>query len=130
VKAERAIQTIKRGLRLTAAELGGDWEERLPYVLLNLRACESSSSGFTPAYLNYGRELIMPHEALHNVPSHTPMNHDEFSALLLEDLHSAHEATRANYRNAQIRQKRDYDAKAKGDTIVVGEWAARKYARP
>ncbi len=121
-KAERAIQQIKRGLRLASASFGGDWEERLPFVLLNLRTCESSSSGFTPAYLTYGRELVMPHEALHNVPSHTPINHDEFSLQLLENLHSAHQASRTNYNQAQIRQKRHYDARAQGDAIVVGEW--------
>lgn len=128
-KAERAIQQLKRGIRLAAAEYDVDWEEQLPYVLMNVRSAISSSSGFTPAFLTYGRELVMPHESLHAIPSHTPLDINDFSRQLLEDLHTAHEVARTNYQMAQIRQKRNYDASSYAEAIKVGEWVLLRRQR-
>ena len=39
-----------------------DWEDRLPYILFAMRSAKSDATGFSPAYLMFGRELRFPHD--------------------------------------------------------------------
>jgi hypothetical protein len=62
-RAERMVQTVLNGLRKALAESdapSNTWDTRLSEVLLAYRASKHNSTGFSPALLTYGRELLLP----------------------------------------------------------------------
>ena len=61
-KAERSIGTVKRLLRAMIDELGRGWPELLQGVLFSVRSAVNRSSGYTPHYILFGREMCFPNE--------------------------------------------------------------------
>jgi thymidylate kinase len=62
-RAERTVQTILTCLRKALGEPGAnacDWDSRLSEILLAIRASQHTASGYSPALLTYGRELLLP----------------------------------------------------------------------
>ena len=57
---ERFHQTLKSLLRSYCTELGGDWEEGLPWLLLAAREVVQESTGFSPNYLVFGHKVRGP----------------------------------------------------------------------
>jgi hypothetical protein len=61
------VQTILKFLKKGLTEPGmdtSDWDTRLSEILLGYRASNHSSTGFSPALLTYGRELLLPAQLL------------------------------------------------------------------
>jgi transposase InsO family protein len=62
-RAERMVQTVLNALRKALAEPGrstSSWDTRLSEILLAYRASRHNSTGYSPALLTYGRELLLP----------------------------------------------------------------------
>lgn len=121
-KVERSIQQIKAGLRSYLAEKGGDWESHVNPVLLNIRTVESASSGFTPAMLTFGRELLLPYESMANLTGNSESSPHEFMVKLRDHLQVIHAQARLSYGKAQRQQKRYFDTKVHGNRFNVGDW--------
>ena len=96
-----------------------DWEIKLPDVLLAHRISVSSTSGFSPFYLLYGRRPRMPMTKLLSA------RHSNYFGSRLDTLASTLKQARANTaRNrAQVRERIQSRANAKqvkiGDSVVV-----------
>ena len=59
---ERSIGTVKQLLRAMIDELGRGWPELLQGVLLFVRSAVNRSSGYTPHYIFFRREMCFPNE--------------------------------------------------------------------
>jgi hypothetical protein len=59
-QAEAAVKTILHGLQKTVGDNPHAWDEKLPLVLLGLRSAVHSTTGFSPFYVNTGRNPILP----------------------------------------------------------------------
>ena len=59
-QAEAAVKTILHGLQKTVGENPHSWDEKLPLVLLGLRSAVHSTTGFSPFYVNTGRNPVLP----------------------------------------------------------------------
>lgn len=57
---ERFHQTLKSLLRSYCVELGSDWEEGLPWLLLGVREVIQESTGYSPNDLVFGHEVRGP----------------------------------------------------------------------
>ena len=57
---ERFHQTLKSLLRSYCTELGCDWEEGLPWLLLAAREVVQESTGFSPNDLVFGHKVRGP----------------------------------------------------------------------
>ena len=58
---ERAVQTVKRGLRKFAEEEEKkDWDLELPWLLMGYRFSSQESLGVSPYYILYGRQPVLP----------------------------------------------------------------------
>ena len=58
---ERAVQTIKRGLRkFVEEEEKRDWDLELPWILMGYRFSSQESLGVSPYYVLHGRQPILP----------------------------------------------------------------------
>jgi transposase InsO family protein len=46
----------------------GCWLDELPIVLWSLRTTPNRSTGYTPFFLVYGAEVVLPTDVIHNAP--------------------------------------------------------------
>src|SRR3954447_21349052 len=59
---------IKSHLEAPLCRVAGAWAEELPSVLWSLRTTPNRSTGFTPFFLVYGAEAVLPSDILHDSP--------------------------------------------------------------
>lgn len=58
--AEAVVKNILHALQRTVGEHPESWDQHLPFVLLGQRSAQHTSTGFSPAFITYGREAILP----------------------------------------------------------------------
>ena len=61
-KANGGIEGNHNDMRNALAKMDGPWKDNLPAVLFAQRTSVKSSTGFTPYYLLFGEEAILPLE--------------------------------------------------------------------
>ena len=66
---ERFNQTLERLLSHYVADHQRDWDVQLPATLMAYRATPQSSTGYTPAYLLFGKELCLPQDIAYGLPA-------------------------------------------------------------
>ncbi|CAF1037634.1 unnamed protein product [Didymodactylos carnosus] len=103
------------------------WNIRLAQLALAIRAAISESTGQTPAFLMYGRELKLPLDLMYG-PEVDVLDElrssDEVRAYterLKAILESAHESAKENLEIARENQKSSYDLHRKNIQFAVGE---------
>ena len=62
------LSGIKPRLEAPLRRAAGAWAEELPSVLWSLRTTPNRSIGFTPFFLVYGAEAVLPSDILHDSP--------------------------------------------------------------
>ncbi|KAJ0050423.1 hypothetical protein NL108_003631 [Boleophthalmus pectinirostris] len=117
---ERFNRTLAKQLAIITAEHQRDWDMHLPLVLLAYRSSVQDSTLCTPAGLMVGRELRTPAEMLFGRPPDTPATPPgpEYARRLQDRIETAHTFARDQLQKAGIRQKRNYDIRAKGKDFV------------
>ena len=68
---------IKPRLEAPLHRAAGAWAEELPSVLWGLRTTPNRSTGFTPFFLVYGSEAVLPTDILHDSPRVSAYDEDE-----------------------------------------------------
>src|SRR5680860_766041 len=62
------LQGIKPRLETPLHRAAGAWVEELPAVLWSIRTTTNRSTGFTPFFLVYGAEAVLPSDMIHDSP--------------------------------------------------------------
>lgn len=120
---ERFNRTLAKQLAILTAEHQRDWDMHLPLVLLAYRSAVQDSTRCTPALLMLGRELRSPAEMAFGKPPDAlgaPPG-PEYARRLQDRMESAHAFARDQLQKAGIRQKRNYDMRARGKDFTVGD---------
>ena len=72
VQAERANQEILRGIKprlmVPLQRTPGFWVEELPSVLWSINTTPNISTGYTPFFMVYGAEAVLPNDIHHDSP--------------------------------------------------------------
>src|SRR3954454_4259841 len=68
---------IKTRLKALLRRAAGAWAEQLPSVLWSLRTTPNRSTGFTPYFMVYGAEAILPSDILHDAPRVAAYDEDD-----------------------------------------------------
>uniref|UniRef100_A0AAR2M493 Gypsy retrotransposon integrase-like protein 1 n=1 Tax=Pygocentrus nattereri TaxID=42514 RepID=A0AAR2M493_PYGNA len=120
---ERFNRTLAKQLAILTAEHQRDWDIHLPLVLLAYRSAVQDSTSCIPALLMLGRELRTPAEIIFGKPPDTPTvpPGPEYARRLQDRMESAHAFARDQLQKAGIRQKRNYDIRAKGKDFRAGD---------
>jgi hypothetical protein len=71
------LQGIKPRLEAPLHRAAGAWAEELPSVLWSLRTTPNRSTGFTPFFLVYGAEAVLPTDILHDSPRVAAYDEDD-----------------------------------------------------
>lgn len=100
-----------------------DWDESIDYVIFGYNTGRQESTGFSPFYLIYGREALLPIDvALGNNPN--PVELDESSQNVqqfVSRLSNIQEIVKRRMLSVQNRQKKRYDKSHRTKTYQVGE---------
>ena len=109
-----------------------DWDQWLPAVLAAYHASPHESTGFTPNYLMFGRELRVPLDLAFGEPpveeGFTPVYADFVEERRLR-LRRAFELARQNLAVAAQRRKDRYDLKVRPAKFSVGDFVWYYYPR-
>ncbi|XP_038064778.1 uncharacterized protein LOC119735148 [Patiria miniata] len=118
-QVERFNRTLKDMLSAYVAENQLDWDLHLPQVMMAYRASEHSSTGQTPNYLTFGREVELPVDVVLRSPEE-PQEITEYAIHLRERMHEAHEKARVHLHKAAKHQKRNYQVAGKPKCLEPG----------
>ena len=119
---ERFNKTLITMLRSLVDEHQSDWDELLPYVLMAYRSVEQESTGFSPNYLMFGREVRTPLDIAFEMPSQIkdiPLQQWVWD--LKEKMEMAHTFVRENSFGSMLRQKSFHDTKLSWNTFSPGD---------
>ena len=129
-------------LSKTVEDGGKDWDQRIPFVLFAYRASAQGSTQESPFFLLYGRDPLLPTDALLEPSSveRENIDVDDYKSRISTYMSDAWTLAKANVKLAQKKQKKAYDRNAKpaafhsGDRVFVympgsKQGKAHKFAR-
>lgn len=117
---ERVNRTIKTMIAQYVQNKHQHWDEHLPELMFALNTARQESTGFSPAYLNFGRELTLPN-CLYN--EHTTIrNQTDEPHTIKERLKNTLEIVRSNLAKAFSHQQRNYNLRRRKWTPRIGDW--------
>ena len=96
-----------------------DWDTKIPAILSAYRTAKNETTKYSPFYIMYGRDPILPLDTLLS-PKYR-YHGDEYVPTMLENLHSAYHHVQHNLSRSHDRNKEYYDRKAKPVKIRVGD---------
>ena len=120
---ERFHQTLKSLLRSYCVELGSDWEEGLPWLLLAIREVVQESTGFSPNELVFGHTVRGPTAVLADEwgVAEVPVNVLDYVSGFRYRLYEARAAARHKLGKAQSKMQRLFNRKAEHRSFNVGD---------
>ena len=120
---ERLHRTMNSMLGKVVSTNQRDWCVRLPSVMAAYRASVHSSTGFSPNFLTFGRELNAPIDIMLGRPTDTEYySLDEFVEKKLTLMESAYALTREHLNASSARSKIYYDVRTRPKTLKIGDW--------
>ena len=106
---ERSHRDIKSVLKaLIADNPNEDWEFHLPAALLALRTARNRHTGFTPHFLLFGREAVLPVDLVYGDPPGPTGTPEVYVDLLRKTQQKAFSVVRDNLQAAHERAKQMY----------------------
>jgi hypothetical protein len=116
-QTERANRTLEEGLRAYVQHNQLDWDEHLVMLEIAFNQQQHASTGFSPFYLNSGREIDLPLDHATKMSQHT----NQKAAERLEKLASDLEEAKKNLAAAQERQAFHANKKRRQVVFKVGD---------
>jgi len=98
-----------------------DWPQRLPFVVSAYNGCVHESTGFTPNFLMFGRELNVAIDVVLGNPSGPPQSVNDYAEHLTGQMADAYEVVREHPGRSANRAKRSYDFGAKPQEYKPGD---------
>ncbi|KAJ8290828.1 hypothetical protein GJAV_G00018050 [Gymnothorax javanicus] len=107
---ERVNRTLKTAIRTFVGNLHRSWDKFIPHLSLALRTAPHASTGDSPAFLLYGRDLKTPLDPI--LPLETEelsSSMGEYKADLVKILKDAHNHAQECLLGSHAKQKENYD---------------------
>ena len=102
-QSERNIKTLSRMVAMSADDQA-DWDEHLPFISMAYRATPQTSTGLSPNFMMYGREISMPVDIMIGAPIDEPSSELEYVKNLQLKLNQAYKLARLNLKSSAERQ--------------------------
>ena len=119
-QVERMNRTLIELLALNVENPTENWDLNLGLVLMSYRSAVQSSTGHTPYFMLFGREMRLPLDIMYRPPEieHT---RSEYPNEVRKVLEHAYERARDRLHMAHERQKDYYDRRGHGSRFKVGD---------
>ena len=127
---ERFNRTLGSLIRSYLEGRPSDWDKFIPLLTSAYRSTPHPSTGFSPNFLMFGREVTTPVDLLFPRPPRTSSpDVPEYVADLTERLHECYELARNTLRSAAERQKRDHDTRVVQNLYEPGALVMKRFHR-
>ena len=117
-QTERANRTLEEMLRAYVNDRQTDWDEHLTAAEIAVNSARQASTGYSPFYLNSGREVTVPLDLAIEEARRSKVPE---AAEAIHKLHEDLERARANLAKAQQRQAKNVDRHRRDVTFKVGD---------
>ena len=98
-----------------------DWPQRLPFVVNAYNGCVHESTGYTPNFLMFGRELNVAVDLILGNPAGPPKSVNDYAEHLMGMMSEAYDEAREHLGKAGNRAKHYYDFGAKPKEFEPGD---------
>ena len=119
--AERFHRTMNSLMGKTVEVHQKDWPQRLPYVVSAYNSSVHESTGFTPNFLMFGREVNTAIDIVLGNPSGPPQSTNDYAEHLTTMMAEAYEGVREHLGRCAERVKQYYDFGAKPIQFETGD---------
>ena len=122
---ERFHRTLNSVLAKIVSSHQKDWDCRLPFAMAAYRASRHDSTGYSPNFLTFGREVYGAVDILYGSPDETDLptiDYEDFVAQARSRMTASYAEVRETLRRSAERNKRYYDCKVKPARFAVGQW--------
>merc|ERR1711893_170362 len=126
-QSERNIRTLTKMMAMVTQKQE-EWDEFLPFISMAYRATPHESTGFSPNYMMFGRELYMPVDVMMGLPPDGRFSPVEYAQKLQKQLEYAYELARICLKQSAERQMKYHNMNTYGETMKAGDvvWYANK----
>jgi hypothetical protein len=125
---ERVNRTLKAQIAIYAQQHPGLWDKELQKLAFAIRTSVNETTGDTPAYLNLGRNPVLPLDLIINPPSPDPPaiipGHkfiQQSRSDLIRALRITHQLVREHAEIQKLSQKTQYDRNTVNRQFLVGD---------
>lgn len=126
---ERLNKTIGAMLRSYVGDNHRSWDQNIPKIAFALRAARSEATGFSPAFLNFGRELnaVNDEADYNNSSNHVPnvVGQEDYGKKLVE-LNRIFEEVHGRLKKAHNRNAERYNLRRRNQDYRDGELVWKK----
>ena len=123
------LQGLKSCIFDRLNKYAGRWDAEVPTILWSLRTTPNRSTGFTPFFLAYGAEVVLPSDLDHDAPRVKAFDHDratEAQQDAVDLLEEAHETTVIRSARYQQTLRKYHERKIRGRILEVGDLMLRR----
>ena len=124
-QVERLNKSLVKILCKLISDHRRDWTDFVPKVVLAYNTSVHESTGFTPYRLMFGREAILPLDAVLKLETSPPQgggqSYPDYVVQQKKQLEETERLARENLKRAQKTQKAYYDTKCHGQRFHVGD---------
>ena len=121
--AERFHATLNSMMGRIVSDHQKEWDLLLPHVMAAYRASVHQSTGYSPNYLMFGREVRAPVDLVFDIPAEEPpASYDSYVTDLENRKRQAYSFVRKNLGIAAERMKRQYDLRVRPMKFNRGDW--------
>lgn len=126
-QSERNIKTLTRMIAMVTADQE-DWDVHLPFLTMAYRATPHASSGFTPNYLMFGREVAMPVDVVLGAAPNQRLPSNQYAKELRDQLERSYILARDNLKEAAEVNRALARRKVHGTPFASGDvcWMVNK----
>ena len=105
-----------------------NWDEHLQFLSMALRSTPNETTGVTPNFMMFGREINMPVDVMIPLPDDQQLTAIEYVTKLCDKLTYAYGLARVNLKKNVARQHKLYNTSHHGETFQVGDlvWYANR----
>eukprot|EP00731_Ephydatia_muelleri_P002224 Em0001g2224a len=119
---ERFNRTLLDMLSTTVKDHKMNWDQCIRRVCLAYNSSVHASTGYSPFYLMYGRQVNLPVDLMYGSTPHEACTLGDYAHTLRNNLTEAYVLARRKGITEHNRQKALYDVKVHGAPYQVGDW--------
>ena len=119
---ERFNRTLLDMLSTVVKDHKMDWDQCIRRVCLAYNSSVHASTGYSPFYLMYGRQVNLPVDLMYGSTPHEACTLGDYAYTLRNNLIEAYVLARKKGITEYNRQKALYDVKVHGAPYQVGDW--------
>jgi hypothetical protein len=125
---ERFHRSMNSMLAKCVSDNQRDWTTHLPTVMAAYRSAVHESTGYSPNFLHFGREVRAPIDAVFP-HEQEPVTYDDYVNTVQKRMHYANVLVRDQLKTQSMRRNKLYEMNLKEHTFRVNEWVWYHYPR-